>query len=281
MQLNKVQIIVISILVVLVGILVYANLKTPQYKPEQLSDVGKEKAQVKDFDLQLYLISLHDSVNTETSNELRNLTNIVETDTTKLYPKLKLAMMYDSLGYSLASGYYYSLAARILNDETSWYKAGFRFYECAATTIDTPMQYFATNKAIEAFEKVVAINSNNIEAKNALAICYIKNDLDIMKGVQLLKDVLRIDSTNIDANYTLGILSMRSGQMDKAAQRFKTLTAIQPFNPEFYYYLGECYVELNNKTEAIKAFETFRQLVPDEGTKQAIQSTINNLKNNN
>lgn len=279
MQLNKAQILVISILLVLVVLLVYVNFKTPRYKPEQFSEAATEKKPIKNFDLDYYLITLFDSVDNQTSTELKRMVSDASVDTANIYPKLKLAKTYDSLGFPLASGHYYSQIAKVLNDENSWYRAGFKFYECAATTIDTPMQIFATNKAIEAFEKVVAINPSNIEAKNALAICYVKNDLDVMKGVKLLQDVLKADSNNIDANYTLGILSMRSGQMDKALNRFKKLTQLQPFNPEFYFYLGQCYVELNNNTEAIKAFETFRQLVPDEGAKEAIQNTINNLKN--
>jgi cytochrome c-type biogenesis protein CcmH/NrfG len=118
-----------------------------------------------------------------------------------------------------------------------------------------------------------------MEAKNSLAVCYIRNDLDIMKGVQILKDITKRDSTNIQANYTLGMLSMRSGQMDKAAQRFETLTKLDPMNPEFYYFLGQCYVSLENKNQAILAFETFQKLVPDEEAKKNIESTILNLKN--
>jgi cytochrome c-type biogenesis protein CcmH/NrfG len=75
------------------------------------------------------------------------------------------------------------------------------------------------------------------------------------------------------------MLSMRSGQMDKAAQRFETLTKLDPMNPEFYYFLGQCYVSLENKNQAILAFETFQKLVPDEEAKKNIESTILNLKN--
>jgi biopolymer transport protein ExbB len=61
------------------------------------------------------------------------------------------------------------------------------------------MQIYASKEAIKAFEKVISLNENNVEAKNALAICYIQNDLDIMKGVQILKDVVKRDSNNVQA----------------------------------------------------------------------------------
>jgi tetratricopeptide (TPR) repeat protein len=279
MQLNKAQILIIAILLAMVGVLVYLNFKTPAINPAELVQTESKTPRV--FDLDRYLNGIMDSIPQASASYLANLIHDALVDTGNIYPKLKLARTYDSLGFPLASGYYYQLIAHKLNDENSWYRAGFNFYEAAATASDTAMQEYATAKSIEAFEKVTAINPNNIEAKNALAICYVKGDMDVMKGVQLLKDVLRIDSTNIDANYTLGVLSMRSGQMDKALIRFQTLTRLQPFNAEFYYYLGECYLGLGNKPEAIKAFETFKQLVPDEEAKKSISVTINNLKNQN
>ncbi len=279
MQLNKAQILIIAILVTMVGVLVYLNFKTPSINPAELVQTESKTPRV--FDLDRYLNGIMDSLAPASATYLADLIHDSKIDTGNIYPKLKLARTYDSLGFPLASGYYYRLIALKLNDENSWYRAGFNYYEAAATALDTAMQDYATAKTIEAFEKVTAINPNNLEAKNALAICYVKGDMDVMKGVQLLKDVLRLDSTNIDANYTLGVLSMRSGQMDKALIRFQTLTQLQPFNAEFQYYLGECYLDLGNKPEAIKAFETFKQLVPDEEAKKSITTTINNLKNQN
>jgi tetratricopeptide (TPR) repeat protein len=75
------------------------------------------------------------------------------------------------------------------------------------------------------------------------------------------------------------MLSMRSGQMDKALVRFETLTRIEPMNPDFYYFLGQCYLSLENKNKAILAFENFKKLVQDPEAKKNIDKTITNLKN--
>ncbi len=72
---------------------------------------------------------------------------------------------------------------------------------------------------------------------------------------------------------------MRSGQWDKAITRFEKCVAIQPFNAEYHYFLGEAYSQSGKKNEAIKEFETFRGLVPDEEVKKNIDITINKLKN--
>jgi cytochrome c-type biogenesis protein CcmH/NrfG len=132
--------------------------------------------------------------------------------------------------------------------------------------------------AITSFEKVIAINDLNLEAKNAMAICYVQNELDIMKGVQLLKDVIKHDSNNVQANYTLGMLSRRSGQWDKARIRFEKLAKLDPLNSEAYFYLGESYTSLNMKKEAIIAYETCMSLIPNQESKDEIKKLIDNLK---
>lgn len=280
MQFNKAQIIIIGVLLGLVGILVYLNYKssTPEILPTQVTGVNVTS---RSFDFDAYLSTLKDSVDSETWAIVLTQTEAANKPEARIYEIATISNTWDSLGFKLAGAHYFFKMAGRLNDENSWFNAGMKFYDFAATCPDTSIQIYASKEAIVAFEKVIILNENNIEAKNALAICYIQNDLDIMKGVQLLKDVTRRDSNNVDANYTLGMLSMRSGQYDKAAERFKTLVRVQPMTPEFHYYLGETYSQLGKKMDAIKSFETFKGLVPDEKAKKDIESIINNLKNSN
>lgn len=279
MPFNRAQIIIIAVLLGLVGILVYLNYKTstPDVLPEPVAAAPARPP----FDFEEYLLSLKDSVPAATWEGLAAQTEQASKPEARIFEIAGLASAWDSLGFKLVGAHYFGKMAERINDENSWFNAGLRFYEYAATCQDTTMQIYASKQAIQAFEKVVSMNPDNIEAKNALAICYIQNDLDLMKGVQMLKDVTRRDSNNIDANYTLGMLSMRSGQYDKAQARFETLVRIQPSNAEFHYYLGEVYNQLGKKNLAIKAYETFKTLVPDEEAKKNIDITINQLKNAN
>ena len=280
MQFNKAQIIIIGVLLGLVGILVYLNYKsaTPDILPAPATGVNTAP---RSFDFDAYLSSLKDSLDAETWEYVKLQTEAANQSEARIYEIATISNTWDSLGFKLAGAHYFAKMANRLNDENSWFNAGMKFYDFAATCQDTAIQIYASKEAIVAFEKVIALNENNIEAKNALAICYIQNDLDIMKGVQLLKDVTRRDSNNVDANYTLGMLSMRSGQYEKACERFKTLVRVQPMSAEFHYYLGESYSQLGKKMDAIKSFETFKGLVPDEKAKKDIESIINNLKNSN
>ncbi|MDP1725162.1 MAG: tetratricopeptide repeat protein [Bacteroidota bacterium] len=278
MRFNKAQIIIIAVLLGMVVILVYLNFKTPESTIAQAVAPSGERLQ-KQFDFNEYLSGLKDSLSSEANQRIQEQTQLAKAPDAGVFTLLNLANTWDSLHFRMVSAFYLTQLAARVNDENSWFNAGLKYYEFAATCQDTSMQVYAANQAIFAFEKVVMLNENNLEAKNALANCYIQTSSDIMKAVQLLKDVTNRDSFNVEAHYTLGMLSMRSGQWDKAITRFEKCVAIQPFNAEYHYFLGEAYSQSGKKNEAIREFETFRGLVPDEEVKKNIDITINKLKN--
>ena len=278
MRFNKAQIIIIAVLLGLVGILVYINFKSPDatIDPAAANSMG---APVKPFDFDAYLSGLKDSLSAEALQHIQTLTQQASSKDAGIFDILTLANTWDSLHFKLVSAFYLSKIGDKVNDENSWFNAGLKYYEFATTQIDTSMQFYAYNQAIAAFDKVVVLNPNNLEAKNALADCYIQTNLDIMKAVQLLKDVTTRDSFNVDAHYTLGMLSMRSGQWDKAITRFEKCVKIDSFNAEYHYFLAEALGQSGNKNNAIREFEIFRSMVPDEEVKKNVDITINKLKN--
>lgn len=75
----------------------------------------------------------------------------------------------------------------------------------------------------------------------ALDLIYNKND--VMTGVRMLKKQIELDSTNEKAYYHLGLLSIKSGQLKIALERFKKLVSLQPENSEY----RKIYEELEDK----------------------------------
>lgn len=277
MQTNKSFIIIVISLVLLASGLAYLNFSsTGNDTPIETTD--SNAALAKPFSYDDYFISVRDTISPILKLKIDSLERLIKTDTGNYQANVMLARLYDEAHLSLiAASYVFDIATK-LNDERSWFNAGFKFYDFAANTSDTGAQIYASKMAITSFEKVVAINVQNLEAKNAMAICYVQNDLDIMKGVQILKDVVKRDSNNVQANYTLGMLSRRSGQWDKARIRFEKLAKLDPLNSEAYFYLGETYSSLNMKKEAIIAYETCMNLIPNQESKDEIKKLIDNLK---
>lgn len=277
MQTNKSYLVIIFSLILLASGLAYLNFNSSGNEvPIETSDSTSTLA--KPFNYDDYFISVRDTIAPKLKVQIDSLERLIKVDTGNYQANVLLARLYDEAQLGLIASQYVNDIATRLNDERSWFNAGVKFYDFAANTIDTGAQIYASRKAIAAFEKVVAINENNLEAKNAMAICYVQNDLDVMGAVQLLKDVIKRDSNNVQANYTLGMLSKRSGQWDKARIRFEKLAQLDPLNSEAYFYLGEAYSSLNMKKEAIIAYETSMNLVSDENSKQEIKKLIDNLK---
>ena len=75
--------------------------------------------------------------------------------------------------------------------------------------------------------------SDNLDTLLAQAYSAVYESNQIMAGVQAYKRVLEIDSNNVEALYQLGILSVQSNQLEKAAVRFKKLILLQPENQEY------------------------------------------------
>ena len=277
MQLNKLHIIIIVTLLSFAGILIYLNFRTPEAEMKETAPLA-ENAMWKEFNYDEYAKSCKDSVPVSLKFKIDSLEQIIAKDSNNYQAVITIARFWDSAGFEIVSAHYLSKIANRLGDERSWMTAGLKFYDVARISEDTSRQIYAQKEAIKAFEKVVALNENNIDAKNALAICLVQNDLDIMRGVQISKDVIKRDSNNIEANLTLGMLSERSGQLDKARARFEKLVEVQPLNPEYYFYLGEIYAKLEMKKEAINTFETCITLLPDEAAKKEVKQIIENIQ---
>lgn len=190
---------------------------------------------------------------------------------------VQLASLWDSLNNTYAGAYYTFKLAELENNEITWFAAGSKFYNVANFASDSLMMTSAIIKAKEAYSKVVELNPKNLQAKNALAVCIIQADNDVMKGVGMLKEVVATDSNNVQAIFTLGMLSIQSNQFDKAQERFEKLIKLEPFNAEYYFYLAEVYAKSGNTQQAIKTYETCKTLVKDKEAKKEIESIINKL----
>lgn len=92
----------------------------------------------------------------------------------------------------------------------------------------------------------------NTDALNNLAMIEIYRKEDVMNGVQKLLKVVKLDQNNEMAIYQLGILAIKSGQTDKAIERFEKLVSLQPQNKEYHKNLALLYNQKGNTSEAEK-----------------------------
>ena len=124
--------------------------------------------------------------------------------------------------------------------------------------------------------------TNNIKARVEKAIRAVQSE-DPMSGIQDLLTIVKEDSTQLDAQYYLGLFSIKSGQFEKAVNRFEkviTFVGLKKY-PDARYQLSVC-LEALGKTEAsLEQLEVYMtEIDPNETEKkEAVQKEIIRLRN--
>jgi tetratricopeptide (TPR) repeat protein len=119
----------------------------------------------------------------------------------------------------------------------------------------------------------------DIQTKIALTLVASENP---MKGILMLREVSEKDPNNWGANFNLGLLSIQSGQYEKAVERFEKLIVIKSDDVQANFYLGVSLLELEKFEEANNIFTKVKQLSSDptvlsavDGYLEEIQKAIN------
>ena len=97
-----------------------------------------------------------------------------------------------------------------------------------------------------------------------------------MKGIAILLEVVKKDPNNLKANMSLGTFAIKSGQFDKAIDRFKGIIAQKP-SPDAYFYLATAYENLGKKKEAIAAYLNSKKLAANPTLSKFIDKRVEEL----
>lgn len=149
------------------------------------------------------------------------------------------------------------------------------------------------SKAIQTYQKVIALNPTFVEAYNNLGIIYQTigdvdkafgafqkateinpsyqkgyNNLGILllvegrcqEALQAFNKALDINPNNIESHINLGILFKKKGQWDEAIDSYKKALEIDPLHKETHYNIALLYEQLENLDLAISHYQKFIQL---------------------
>lgn len=210
----------------------------------------------------------------ELEGKLKNASN----DADKLSLQKQLAKKWDDVNQPAPAAFYYQAVARQENTAENWINAGDRFNDAYKLTQDTSAQPVFDANAVEAFQNAMKLKPESLDAKTGLGIAYVNGGGPPMQGIGLLLDVVKQDPNNRKAELNLGLFAMKSGQFDKAVNRFKTLVAQKP-EVEPYFYLAESYKQLGMRKEAIDAYQKCKDMMPDPTFDKRIDQYIKELKN--
>lgn len=168
-----------------------------------------------------------------------------------------LGRFWDRNQIPAASAIWFERKALTVKSERSYLDAAYRYFDAFRMAGDTGVRGMLVDKAILNYEKVLELNPGNLNAKTDLGACYAEGTAEPMKGIMLLREVVSADPKHEMAQYNLGMLSVKSGQLDKAIERFNTVLEINPSRNEVNFFLGQVYIQKGDTALAIRTLETF------------------------
>lgn len=115
--------------------------------------------------------------------------------------------------------------AELTGSEDDWVQAGNHYYDWMEMTGGPDATMFA-QKAIAAYQRVLEINPDNLDARADMAWAYMSDPENPMQGIQENTAVLEADSLHIRANFNRGRMLLQIGREAQALEQFRKLQRI-------------------------------------------------------
>jgi Flp pilus assembly protein TadD len=187
-----------------------------------------------------------------------------------------LAKLYANASKFDSAAWFAEEASKFFNTTESWIKAGDQYYQAYTFAIDQVKQEQLAEKARGFFQKVLDKNSENLEVKTKLAMTYLSSSP--MQGVTMLREVLAADPKNELALLNMGMLSIQSGQHERAVERLEELVKINPNHAQGHLLLGIALMNTGQKIRAKQQFEKIKKMDSDPAVQATADSYLEDLK---
>jgi outer membrane protein len=187
-----------------------------------------------------------------------------------------LANLYRAAGKFDSAAWFAGEASKFFNTTESWIKAGDNYYQAYTFALDQGKQSQLAEKARQFFKKVLDANPKNLDVKTKLAMTYVSSNP--MQGVTMLREVLAEDPKNEAALLNMGMLSIQSGQYERAVERLEELVKINPNHTQGQLLLGIALMNTGDKERAKQQFEKVKQMDKDPAVQATADSYLKDLK---
>lgn len=197
-----------------------------------------------------------------------------------LYQKVLLQYCKDSIHSFLLGSYYLKNVALLENSEKNLTFAAQLILDSMMISNQPAVQNWLASSAKELFERSLQLNANRDSSKIGLAACYIFGGIsdNPMLGILPLKEIVQKNPDNVYAQMMLGLGGRKSGQYDKAIERFNIIVTNHPDNLEALVNMAECYELKGDKTNAIKWYESFKSKISNQAIISEVETRIEALK---
>lgn len=195
-----------------------------------------------------------------------------------------LIVFYDMLRKPVGASFYALKKAEAEGTADAWTEAGERFLLNAKYLGDQPRKTSWYAQSREAFEKAVELAPEDLDIKVDLGVCMIEGASFLgtppMEGIGILKNVEQQDPNNVKALINLGYFAIRSGQFEKAEERFVKVLSIDSEFADAYLYLADLHEKQKLYSKAIEDLENYKSLTEDPQRIKEVDNYIKELSNN-
>lgn len=254
----------------------------PEKKPEAIA--SNTPHQEKAIDVEKMLTHAKERLTITQIQKVTSLENIVKRGDVKnqqvtAYKQLA-SFWQDSIKLFEPYAYYTAEAAKLENSEKSLTFAAHLFLNSLKAEENPAMQKWLATNAKDLFEKALQINSGNDSSTIGLGACYIFGNIEDnpMKGIAPIRAIVEKNPGNVFGQFILGLGGIKSGQYDKAIERFKIVVEKQPDNLEAALNLAETYDRKGEKDNAVKWYREVKQKIQNPEAQKELDVRIKALQ---
>lgn len=230
------------------------------------------------LDFGAYIDSIIEALPNNTKNELETLQDQIKEIAGEEQSIIKIVEFWEQHRHPEIAAKYYFEAASVNDNSELWLASADLFRASFYGEENKNLSEYYISSAIRSYLNFTEIHPEDMDVKFKLATCYVDGTDKIMLGVNLLKDVVKNEPDNFGAHHYLGLLSMKSGQFEKAITRFEKVVEIVPENIDAWLFLGEAYSNLGNTAKAIEVLTKCKTLIDNQEMKDRIDQYIETLR---
>jgi tetratricopeptide (TPR) repeat protein len=213
----------------------------------------------------------------EQEKQINDLKQKLATASDKKSLYAQIAQVFATANRFDSAAVYAEKVAVIDPTANNWMQAGDAYYQAFNLSLRQENVALYAEKTRACYQKVLEKNPRQLQAKTNLAMTYVQSDSP-MQAIMMLREVITEEPSFEPALMNLGVLSMQSGQYDKAADRFKQVIRLNPNNPNAALGLGYSLIELKEKSQAKIIFEDLKKKVKDPTLLEEVNKALESLK---
>ncbi len=276
---SKFQIVVV-VLAAILFLVLYVAVPT---KPKERKQIDKTRALQAEDPVSITIDQLLKASKGKFENEklepIRQLEKKLENsgEKEKVATLKSISSEWNKLNQFAIGGFYAGEVAKIEDSGTAWSIAGTTYYTCFQQATDSLIRAHCMDKAIGNFENAISLEPENKTHRVNLGLCYVNGSPNPMKGIMMIREIAEKHPENVLASITLGKLSLRTNQLEKALKRFETVLKNNPENVDAHFWMGQTFLQKGDKSKATEYLKKCISLTDDLTMQKKVTEILNTI----